>query len=56
MCGLYINNIKNVAIKYEFIDNTSLLDKVKYNRKTRILSDILLDIKYNKTPLFVEVE
>ena len=56
MHKLYINNINNVLVKYEFIDNASILDEVKYNRKTGILQDILLDIKLNKSPLFVGVE
>ena len=37
MCGLYINNINNVLVKYEFIDNASVLDLVKYNGKIGIL-------------------
>ena len=56
MCSLYVNNINNVPVKYEFINNASILDQVKYNSKTGILRDILLDIKHNHSSLFIRVE
>jgi len=56
MCSLNVNNINNVPVKYEFIDNTNILDEVKYKGKTGILRDILLDIKHNNSLLFVGVE
>jgi hypothetical protein len=48
--------LKNVEVKYEFIDNTSVLDEVELDNKVRILRDMLLDVKLNKSPLFIGVE
>ena len=56
MCSLHINNISNIPVKYEFINNVSILDKVKCQKKLGILRDILLDMKYNKSPLFAGIE
>ena len=49
MCSLHINNINNVLVKHEFINNASILDKVKYQEKTGILRDIILEVKNNKS-------
>ena len=56
ICSIHINNINNMPVKYELRDNASILDEVRYQNKTGILRDILLEIKYNKSLLFVRVE
>jgi len=55
-CAASISNLKNVEVKYEFIDNTSVLDEVELDNKVKILWDMLLDVKLNKSPLFIGVE
>ena len=43
-------------MKYKYINNTSILDLVKLNKKQDILRNMLLDIRVNDNPLFTEVK
>ena len=54
--ALYINEMYNVEIRFEALYNAKVFDRVSYNRKTRVLRDMLLSIKVGKTSLFVGVE
>ena len=53
---LYMNNMCNVEVGYDFFVNIDVEDKICYNRVEECLRDIILGIKYNKAPLFVGVK
>ena len=54
--GLYINSLYNIPMKYEYIENIELLEKVTYQRKKTMLKEMILSIKYNEGRIFVAVE
>ena len=54
--SLHINDINNVKIRYEFITQTDIEDKVILNRKVGLLRDIILSVKYVQCPLFIGIE
>ena len=43
-------------MKYEYMDNTSIVDLFNFNEKQGILRDILLDIRVNNSFLFIGFE
>ena len=56
VASLYINNINNVEVKYEYIKNADINDIVELNGKKGTIRDIILDIKNRDMPLFTRVE
>ena len=56
LSALYLNSINNVSIKYEYLKNYSVYDKVKYNGKVGILKQILISVKDGNEILFTAVE
>ena len=54
--GLHINFLCNTSVKYEYIENVDLLEKVTYQGKKTIFKEIILSIKHNRGRMFVAVE
>ena len=54
--GLYINSLCNIPMKYEYIENVDLSEKVTYQGKKTIFKEMILLIKYNCRIMFVAVE
>jgi len=54
--SLYINNMNNTAVKYEFINKSNIEDEVKYNNIIRVLRDVILSVKVGNIPIFTGVE
>ena len=48
--------MKNVLVKYEYFEETSVDNVVIYNGKTRYIKDILLEVIVNNNLLFVAIE
>ena len=48
--------MNNVETYFELLENAKVINRVTYQGKTGALHDILLNIKVNKTLLFVGVE
>ena len=44
---LYSNNITNVLVKFEWLAQADVKDRVIYNRTEGALHNILLKVKYN---------
>ena len=53
---LYINEINNVETRFESLLNMKVFDHVKYKGEIESLRGIMISIKVNNTPLFVEIE
>ena len=53
---LYINAIRNVPEKYEYIKEVNLMKYVVYKNKQVELRDALLDVKVGNEKLFIRIE
>ena len=56
LTSLYMNNMCNVEVRYEYFVEADVEDKVYYNGSEDCLQGILLRVKYNKALLFIRVE
>jgi len=54
--SLYINDVSNMEVRYEFIEDTTIDDLVEFKGKQETIRDALLSVKYNNHPLFTIVE
>ena len=54
--ALYSNNITNIAVKFEWLAQADVKDRVIYNRTEEALCDTLLKVKYNNVQLFIDVQ
>ena len=53
---LHLNAMKNVPVKYEFIKEANLLEKVIHKKKEVKLRDVLLEVREGNEKLFVATE
>ena len=56
MGALYSNNITNVPVKFEWLAQADVKDRVIYNGTEGALCDTLLKVKYNNVQLFIDVQ
>ena len=53
---LHINSLCNIPVKYEYIENVKLSEKVTYQGKKTMFKEMILSIKYNRGRMFIVVE
>ena len=53
---LHLNAINNIAVKFEYLTNYSVYDKVEYLGKKGPLKQILLQVTENNEKIFTGVE
>ena len=56
LSALHLNSMNNMSVKYEYLKNCSVYNKVKYNRKVKTLKQILITVKDENETLFTAVE
>ena len=56
LASLYINNYKNIEVKFEIISQANIYEEASYNRKVRTIQDLLLDAKRDNILLFTDAE
>ena len=54
--ALYLNSMNNIQVKYEFLTNCLIYDKVKYNGKQGSVKQNLLEIMDRNYRLFIAIE
>ena len=54
--ALYINSMKNVEVKYEYITNINLSEKIEYQGKKMKFKEMILIIKAGGKQIFLAVE
>ena len=48
--------MRNVAVKYEYIENAHVNDIMTFGNKTASLKEIIMTVKKDKSNIFVAVE
>ena len=56
LTSLYINNFKNIEVRFEIIQDANMYEKASYKDKVGSVRDLLLDIEINKVLLFVSIK
>ena len=56
LSALYLNSMNNVKMKYEYLQNCSIYNKVEYNRKVGLLKQVLMIVKDRDDKLFTAVK
>ena len=54
--ALQLNKFINIKLKYECLKNVGVLDKVYYQNKEKTVSEILMNAKKDRIPLFHGIE